>query len=208
LYHFKVSSGASSSSDNTFTTSAAAPTGVLTIGKTDGAYTAVNLTTEGTLDWYKYGYNVGNTAMTRKSGASLISAAVQIGSYLIACWNAVHRFSWTAGTPNSTGADQATGNYTRDLNDGWIIDVEADTTQKTAYLYLSMLRGTARVTVSLDDGSAATVFSEFSASGTELGTRFEIAFKSGVASNLRIEVKATVQESATLAMTLQGLTIF
>lgn len=181
--------------------------GSLSISKVDGAAT-VNLETEGIIDWYKYGYGVpSDQTIIQKIIGSIIHPHSMLTADTVGVWTSEHTISWSNGTPNASYSANHTGLYVRAVGAGFRITIDANSTQKTAKLYVDQLKGTCRLTASLSDNSANSVSLDFAAGTTELGTVFIVPFKSANPATLTLTLSIVSQSTATVAATLQAITV-
>jgi hypothetical protein len=115
----------------------------------------VTLSTEGTVDWAHWGYSSG-TSFDDKNGVNQISNVTVVGSTPAAQYtNNSNSYSWTGGYPTSSATNTTTGINVTGVNNGFMITVPADTTQRTLKVYTGVHKATGTVTAYLSDGSAA-----------------------------------------------------
>jgi len=94
---------------------------------------AVNLTTQGTVDWDEWGYN--NTRNSKSTGAGLISDLSYGGGGTPAAFTSGYAYSWTDGTPNAVVSNtNATYSLTGD-GTSFTVTLPTDTTTHVATIY-------------------------------------------------------------------------
>ncbi|HSQ67924.1 MAG TPA: hypothetical protein VLM85_32160 [Polyangiaceae bacterium] len=135
-----------------------AAAGTLTGSRSGAAWSAKNLSTEGTTDWAHWGLT-GVTSFNHKAGITQqISNFTRLGTastlWLDCC---AGTFSWTGGTPTTSASNVIGGVYVDTPSvsgDGFQITVPADTTRKTLNLYTGYWCARAKLQATLSDGSA------------------------------------------------------
>lgn len=147
---------------------------------------AINLTTQGALDWAHWGFNAP-PSFTRKSGVSQqISTYTSIGTAPVGWFaNASSTFSWTDGTPAATATNNPNGFYVLGAGNGFELMIPADTNLKTLKLYTGLHRAQARLEATLSDGSAPAFVS--TALSNDAGSRdgvYSVTFRAASAGQL------------------------
>jgi hypothetical protein len=164
---------------------------------------AVNLTTEGTLDWTHYGLSSASLTPSRKSGANVIGAATQLGGGTLArLTSGVPPKTWTGGTPTASATNSTTGlSYNTSspgvIGRGFQLVVPALPNQlRQLKLYVGVTNTTGRLEASLNDGSGliATDTSVTNAAGTT-NVVYTINFRASSASK-NLTVKWTQNTTA------------
>jgi Ca2+-binding RTX toxin-like protein len=164
---------------------------------------AVNLTTEGTLDWTHYGLSSASLTPSRKSGANVIGAATQLGGGTLArLTSGVPPKTWTGGTPTASATNSTTGLSYNTANPGVVgrgfqLTVPALTNQlRQLKLYVGVTNTTGKLEASLDDGSGMLVTdtSVTNAAGTT-NVVYTINFRASAASK-NLTVKWTQNTTA------------
>jgi Bacterial Ig domain/IPT/TIG domain/Bacterial TSP3 repeat len=118
---------------------------------------AVNLTTQGTLDWAHWG-DGGPQVFEHKAGVTQqISNFTRVGTSTTS-WLADNptTFSWTNGTPDAAATNSQYGVYTNSVGNGFEFSVPADTSTRTLRVYTGLWSAQGRLEATLSDGSAPT----------------------------------------------------
>jgi hypothetical protein len=151
------------------------PTGVTT---TSGALSAVvttpagtiDLTTEGTGDYAKWGYSGATTFDHKANVTQLISNYSNIGSGTYTQnTSAILAWSWEDGTPDTAVVASTTETTVQGVANGYSFTVPADTNSRTLNVYVAAKKAKGTLTATLSDGSA-TVYSDSSLNDTGTGT--------------------------------------
>jgi Bacterial Ig-like domain (group 1) len=118
--------------------------------------TAVNLTTEGAVDWIHWGDSGANTNANRKAGITpLLTTFTVVGSGTLNTYNNdPRRISWTGGTPTATGSNNGNGSYINGVGKGYSFTAPADTTSRTLVVHVGGYNSGGTLTAHLSDGSA------------------------------------------------------
>jgi chitodextrinase len=132
--------------------------GILQITQAIGVSTGVNLTTNGTLDWWKYGI----TASTYDTSAKGIVTPRQIGgAYTIvpgfdSQTTSSQTFTWTDGIPTAAGTNNAQCLVSQGtVGSGWEITIQADDLAKRVFtLYCQTYSCTSKLTATISDNSS------------------------------------------------------
>jgi hypothetical protein len=100
---------------------------------------AVNLTTEGSRDWVHWGLAT-NALLNRKTEVvPQISDLVKIGTNALEIYDDNYTaFSWTDGTPTAAAGDVRRGVYVTGITNGFSLTLPADTTTRTAKIYVGL----------------------------------------------------------------------
>jgi hypothetical protein len=116
-----------------------------------------NLTTEGALDWWKYGVTAGLYDTTAKDTTPrLIHGAYTLSAPFSGEKTVASTFQWSAGMPIATGSGVARAlSCAQSINAGWTVSADVGNTQKTFTLYLSVYSCTATITTHISDASTA-----------------------------------------------------
>lgn len=115
----------------------------------------VDLSAEGSVDWVHWGKDSAGS-INRKAGSTLqIGALTGVGGSPARYTDAKERagYTWAGGTPTASSTTHG-GLYTIGLDQGFELQVPADTTLRTLVVYLGGWKSSGRVTASLSDGSA------------------------------------------------------
>ena len=93
--------------------------------------------------------------LNRKASGTFISDYTPVGTGTVAAYfNDPRSFSWTNGTPSTSGNDTS-GATTSGIGAGFTFSVVADTTQRTLIVYVGGSNSTGKLTAHLSDVSAA-----------------------------------------------------
>ncbi len=115
----------------------------------------VNLTEEGTLDWYHGGLS-GANVINRKAD---VEQLVEVRSTQSTLWNFVDyttQFSWTDGNPTATATDTRTGLQVNSTGNYVEFTVPADENEKVLTLYLGGYMSSGKLQV-FDDSSDTAI---------------------------------------------------
>jgi hypothetical protein len=171
----------------------------------------VDLTAEGVTDWAYWGLSTV-TDFDQKAGV-----ANQISNYTLrgsrdALWynNSTTLFSWSDGAPDPAATATPTGIYFPGVNDGYEVDVAADTTPRLLNIYVGAWAGRIHFEAALSDGSAPTYIDETFSHDTSGGAnrRYSIIFaanSAGQTLKIRAWVISTVDVNGNV--TLQAATL-
>jgi hypothetical protein len=112
---------------------------------------AVNLTTEGAIDWVHLGLAIAQD-VNRKSGASILNTSIvgtplQYGSY-------APTLSWSDGAPTASATTHS-GVFVYGMGSGFTVTAPTSTTTRTLRLYVSQDNSTSLFTAHVADGSSA-----------------------------------------------------
>jgi len=171
---------------------------------------SVNLTTEGTSDWAHWYNN-----FDRKAGAGQqISDFIQLGTEAAVSSGSSATYVWSDGTPTAN-ANTSTGLRVFSVNNGFRVNVSADTTPRTLRFYVGARNARGLFTASLSDGSAApfsVLINQPSGAGSHVVTLnyqaqsvgqsltidyiMETRFATGTSSQVRLESATLVGGSA------------
>src|SRR5262249_44336463 len=131
--------------------------GTLSASRATWGASDVNLSTEGTADWARWG-SANVASFDHKSGiAQQISNYTQLGTTTPIWLHYVSTFSWTSGTPTASATANLGGIYIDSPHasgDGFRITVPASTTARTLKLYLGNWHVRMKVAATLSDGAA------------------------------------------------------
>jgi hypothetical protein len=170
--------------------------GILQVTKTLGAATGVNLTSLGSIDWWKYGI----TAATYDTSAKYIVTERQIGgAYTIVPGfdsqnTSSQTFTWTDGIPTATGTANAQCLVSQaTVGSGWEIIVKADDANKRLFtLYGQVFSCTAKLTATISDSSSAGLSDTIVVgNGSTQDLNYAITFKpttAGAYVTIRLEI--------------------
>ena len=136
---------------------------------------AVNLTTEGSLDWEHWGD--GN--LNRKSGvAAQLSNYTVVGTGNPASYGDDQRLvSWTDGTPTSSSSNNRNGVYINGVGQGYTLTAPADTTTRTLILHVGGWSSGGTLTAQLSDGSAAAYQDVTTTSGGSFYRNYTLTYR-------------------------------
>ncbi|MCM3874547.1 MAG: peptidoglycan DD-metalloendopeptidase family protein [Pyrinomonadaceae bacterium] len=141
--------------DMIVTVNPSAVPGSLTVSS-DNPPASQNLTTEGASDWAHWGLTTAASFNHKSSITQQISNYTNIGGGVVQRYsNNPNAYTWTAGTPTASATNTTTGLYVIGLNNGFEINVPADTTTRVLKLYLGLWAARGRLNATLSDGSAA-----------------------------------------------------
>jgi len=153
--------------------------GIKQVLKTVGAASNVNLSSLGTLDWWKYGITPSVYDTTAKgSVARLIHGAFTIVPGFNADGNSAHTFQWSDGAPIASGSSNArTLRSQGTVGSGWELSVDCSSSTRKLTLFCTTFSCTSLLTVSLSDGASADVTdSVVSTNGVATVLKYEIEF--------------------------------
>jgi hypothetical protein len=161
--------------DTAMAVAAVAASGSL-IGTTDGSAAAVNLTTEGTMDWVHW----GNGAGSRKAGVT-----AQLGNYSVVGGGGVLKYatdprplSFTDGTPTASGTNDRTGIYV-DSGRAISITAPADTNIRTLIVHVGGSNSGATFTAHLSDSSAQDFTNAVSTVSGAYDRNYTLTYRAG-----------------------------
>ncbi|MGW8178205.1 MAG: hypothetical protein ACWGQW_05470 [bacterium] len=163
-----------------------------------GTGRSINLTTEGTNDWAKWCTAGSSTAFDSKSGGSGISDTTDI----ITTPSAFELtdgddFSWTDGTPTSSGSgDQFAQFYSSELFGGGSFTIPASTTEQTCRIFIDTGNSIVQFCFELSDGSAEPQYYYHESTEGTYGGDISVDFKAASASQT-LKVTATVWDANT-----------
>jgi hypothetical protein len=149
--------------------------------------TSVNLSTEGTLDWMRWGAATNIAAFVRKSDGSQFQ---QISSFPTTAHSGTNAFgvSWTSGTPTASGTNVRAGIRMDLANQPMQFEIPMSTsTVKTLKIYASAANGTLAINGTLDGANVGDVVA--SANSNTVYRVVTITFQSAVANrNLSVHI--------------------
>jgi len=121
-------------------------------GSADSSSAAINLTTEGSIDWEHW----GESALNRKTGVTPQLGSYQgIGNGSILTYNNDPRLvNWSDGTPTLGSSNNADGIYISGMGQGFSFTAPADTTVRTLKVHVGGWFSGGTLTAHLSDGSA------------------------------------------------------
>ncbi len=199
------------SSDDVIVTVNPGNNGVLS-GSVTASPAAVNLATEGTMDWTHWGLTSAGSFDHKAGVTSLISNFTKIGSATVQRQQqSPTTYSWTGGTPTASSSGTPTGVYVLAAGNGFQLTLPADTTRRTLKLHLGVWAAQGKLEASLSDGSASP-FTDTSVSNQTATSNavYTINYQAGSAGQT-LTIRWTVQQvfltygNATLqAATLAG----
>ena len=143
----------------TIATIAAAATGQLT-GQAAlvPANHTVNLTTEGTIDWVRWGRAIASDVDRKASVIAQLSGLTPINSATLNRFGGNATYwampTWSDGNPTATHSGNPGGVYTTGTGTGLQLTVPADTTARTLKLHLGAWQAKGKLDVRLSDASA------------------------------------------------------
>jgi len=126
------------------------------LGETQAAPGAVDLSSEGTLDWVHWGL-VDTNSVNRKTGANLIDATLtqQGKGYRDRTPGCPVSFNWTGGVPTAEMRDTRAGLWWNGPGTSQRFTAPADTTERILKVYVSGIEGAAAtLSATLSDDSA------------------------------------------------------
>jgi hypothetical protein len=155
----------------------------------------INLTSEGLLDWTHWGLAASDEFNHRANTTQLITNFTVIGSAGVQQFgdNATG-YSWSDGTPVAQANNETAGIYVDGLENGFEVNVVADTTVRTLKLYVGAYAARMKFEASLSDSSAPG-YSETNFVNASDGPNavFTIAFAAG-STGQHLTVRFTVFE--------------
>ncbi|NOS70257.1 MAG: hypothetical protein HOP33_10035 [Verrucomicrobia bacterium] len=153
-----------------------AATGLLVNLSKDLIAGTYNLTTEGKIDWSKWGVGGSGGFDQKITGGSAIGNFTLFGSGGFLGGFGSSLFSWSDGTPNAALTNGSAVFYTG-LGNGFSLTVAAATTNRVLHVYLGSFQCVAHVEAFLSDNSAIKIVDETMPSGQ--ARRFNIEFAAG-----------------------------
>lgn len=149
---------------------------------------AINLTAVGTTDWIDAGVSGtgsgGVTLQQDATGTSFSGFSSPSGTY-----NSTYgqTFSWTNGTPNSTGSNASDVQIL--TNNSVSFNVAASSAEQTLFIYSSAYSGESVVSASLNGGTPITT-NEISGASAYLISQYEINFADPSGGTLAVTLSA------------------
>ncbi len=143
-------------------------------GSLSGAVTtstaAVNLTTEGSVDWVHWRV----AGLTRKAGVTAqLSSYTMVGTGPVLTYSDDLRpISWTGGTPTASGTNSKEGVYIRGIGNGFSFTAPADTTSRRLIVHVGGYLSGGQLTARLSDGSAVD-YSDTAATDTNVNDNYD-----------------------------------
>ena len=135
-----------------------ATSGLLSIVSIAAPPVTATLTLDGASGWAHWGL-VG-TEFDHKASDSTISDVTAIGAIAAQDTSWTSGFTWTDGTPTTAATSTQTAIKVAGQGNGLTFTVAADTTLRTAKLYLGIFKAQGSFTFHLSDGSAPDVVSQ------------------------------------------------
>jgi hypothetical protein len=181
-------------------------TGLLS-GSGTSASTAVNLTTEGTVDWVHWGDNVLNaTALNRKSGVTAqISNYTIVGTGPVQTYNNDPRpMSWTDGSPTASNSSDTNGVYITATGNGFSITVPAGTAAQVLTVHVGGWNSSGTLTAHLSDGSATNYVDTTTSSNTQYDRNYALTYNAASAGQTLTVTWVMTSGSGTGNVTLNG----
>jgi hypothetical protein len=131
---------------------------------------AVNLSTEGPVDWVHW----GDATLTRKAGvAAQLSTYTPIGNgTVLNYFDDLRGISWTGGTPTASGTNNKQGVYVPGVGNGFSFTAPADATQRRLIVHVGGYLSGGRLTAHLSDGSAVD-YSDLAAASTDVSNNYD-----------------------------------
>lgn len=159
---------------------------------TDKVPTSVNLTTEGTKDWYYTTYQIKNTnqpnsgdPIIKDADKALIHVTQPINKMVGDDFRA--RFSATDAKNNKNFTNSPSFSYGVSVGDRYDVTVKSSTQAQQLTLYIGAWSGTGKLEI-FDDSDNSSVFSQIiTASGSSAYRMVTIKFASEKTANLRIK---------------------
>jgi hypothetical protein len=153
---------------------------------------AVDLTSEGLLDWAHWGLS-GARSFNHKGGVTpRISNFTPVGSAGALQCTTSGSFSWYDGAPTSSNSGTNTCLYSIGLQNGFQITVPADTAPRTLKLYVGVSSAGGRLEASLSDGSASPFIDTSLVNSSRQSTRVYILNYSAASPGQTLTVRWTV----------------
>jgi len=171
--------------------------------------TTYNLTTLGTADWAAYGLASSGSFDHKSTGGGQISNAATVGNSGAGQFaDSIVGLTWTDGTPDTSATNTHTGLYVNatTIGNGLSFTLPADTTTRTATVYLGGWTSGGKLVAHLSDFSAGdyTNTSLSSTTGSYFGV-YNITYHAGQAGQT-LTVSWTAA-SGTGNVTLQGVAL-
>ena len=144
------------------------------VNETPGA--TVDLTAQGVLDWAHWGLNLPTDFDDKGGVTSQISNYIPVGTsadYYQYGGNA-QGFTWTDGAPDPDITNTMTGIYVAGVENGFEVDVPAETANRLLSIYLGVWNSTMHFEASLSDNSAP-IYVDESLSGIQ-DRRYDIIY--------------------------------
>jgi len=118
----------------------------------------VDLSAEGSADWAHFGLN-GLNEVNRKAGVTSQIGSLSFVGGTPTNYEAIanrQTYNWSDGTPTASASTRYL-NYVYGVGNGFELEVDADTTERTALVYLGGWQSRGCIESSLSDGSAPDV---------------------------------------------------
>jgi hypothetical protein len=176
-------------------------TGLLS-GSGTSANTAVNLTTEGTVDWVHW----GDSALNRKSGVTAqISNYTIVGTGPVPTYNNDPRpMSWTDGSPIASNSSDTNGVYISATGNGFSITVPAGTAAQILTVHVGGWNSSGTLTAHLSDGSATNYVDTTTSSNTQYDRNYALTYNAASAGQTLTVTWVMTSGSGTGNVTLNG----
>jgi FG-GAP-like repeat len=155
----------------------------VTLGSLQGSGTsmnaAVNLTTEGTVDWVHW----GDSSLNRKVGVTAqLSAYTKVGNGTVSTYNNDPRaLSWTDGTAVGSSSNNRNGFYINGVGNGFSFTAPADTTLRSLVVHVGGYNSGGNLTAHLSDGSATDYTDVTIVSGVQYDRNYTLSYQAGSA---------------------------
>ena len=134
----------------------------------------VNLTTVGTSDWIHW-----SGPQRKATGGSQISNYTLVHGGTAATYgNDPRTLSWSDGTPTTSGSNP-NGVYMPGIGNGFQITVPADTTTRTATIYVGGWLSSGQLTATLSDGSASAYTSPVLSGSGQYDGAYSLTYTAG-----------------------------
>jgi len=160
LYGYSVeaydAAGNISQSSNSINITTDVPSGSgMLVGTLLTSSAPVNLTSDGTTDWAHWGLSSAAAFDHKAAVTQRISNFTKLGSLTVnQLADNPTAFTWSDGVPTPSVLNTKTGIFTKGLNNGFQINVSADTVSRTLKVYVGLYKGRAKLEATLSDASA------------------------------------------------------
>jgi hypothetical protein len=154
-------------------------TGGTLLGSGNSSAAAVNLTTEGSLDWEHFGD--GN--LNRKAGvtAQLTNYTVVGSGGVLLFSNDPRPISWSDGTPTADSSNNLNGIYINGVGQGFSLTAPADATSRMLVVHAGGWNSGGTFTAQLSDGSAPAFIDTTATASGQFDRNYTLTYNAGSA---------------------------
>ena len=175
-------------------------------GAVNSATTAVNLTTEGTLDWMHWG-DGGASGQNRKANVSaqLNNFAAVGGAPFGWYGDDPRQMSWSDGTPTATLTNDGTGLTVTGTGVGFSFTAPADTNVRTLTVHIGGYNSSGTLTAKLSDGSAANFVDTSTLVNGQYDRNYTLTYNAGKANQSLTVSWVLASGNGNVTLTAAGL---